>query len=154
MGPAPGPPLPGRPAYRLLFLLAALDRAGWGLWALLLPDGLFTLLRWPEAPTPDQLLLWRVLGGLALVHALFFVILLCWPEACAPVAVVPMIGLMLGTGVWLWVGASERLVLPWRAAPLLPGAHDVIWLLPLAWFLAAWQRWRRGVPPDPSEARP
>jgi hypothetical protein len=144
--------MPGRRVYRLLFLLAALDRAGWGLWALLRPDGVFALLRLPEAPAPDQLLLWKVLGGLALVHALFFVILLCWPEVCGPAVLVPMFGLMLGTGVWLWACGTERLVLPSRLPPLLLAAHDAVWLPPLAWFLVAWRR--GALQANPSSARP
>jgi hypothetical protein len=143
MGPVPGPLLPGRPAYRLLFLLAALDRAGWGCWILLRPDAVFAFLPMPEAPLADQLFLWKVLGGLVLAHALLLVILLCWPEACGPLAVVPLLGLALGTGLWLWASGTERLTLPSRWPPLLLAAHDAVWLPPLAWFLLVWHRWRR-----------
>jgi hypothetical protein len=143
MGPVPGPPLPGRGAHRLLFLLAALDRSVWGCWALLRPDAVFVVLQQPEAPLPDQLLLWKVLGGLALAHALVFVILLYRPEACGPLALVPLLGLALGTGLWLWAAGTERLTLPSRLPPLLLAAHEAVWLPPLAWFLFAWYRWRR-----------
>jgi hypothetical protein len=143
MGPGPGPPLPGRPVYRLLFLLAALDRAAWGCWALLRPAGVFKFLQLPRPLPPDQLLLWKVLGGLALAHALVFVILVYWPEDCGPLALVPLLGLAVGTGLWLWAAGTERLTLPSRVPPLLLAAHDAVWLLPLAWFLVARHRWRR-----------
>jgi hypothetical protein len=129
--------------YRLVFVLAALDRTGWGLWTLVLPNALFTFLQWHETPGRDQVLLWRVLGGLALVHALFLVILLAWPEASGPAVLVPLFGLVLGTGVWLWIAATERLALPSRLPPLLLAAHDAVWLPALIWFLVAWHRWRQ-----------
>ena len=143
-GPVPRSPLPGGSVYRLVFLLAALDRVGWGCWALLRPEAVFALLGLPEAPAPDQLLLWKVLGGLALVHGLVFVILLSWPEACGPVVLVPLFGLALGAAVWLWVSGTERLTLPSPVPPLLLAAHDAVWLPPLGWFLVAWQRWHAG----------
>jgi hypothetical protein len=137
--------------YRLLFLGAAFDRAGWGLWALLWPDQVFGVLGLPDTPQPDQLFLWKVLGGLALVYALVFAILVMRPEACGPVVLVPLLGLLLGTGVWLWAYGTERLLLPSRVPPLLLAAHDAVWLPPLLWFLVAWRRWRsRGMTPSPS----
>lgn len=153
MGPSPGPFLLGRPVYRLLFLLAALDRVAWGFWALFRPDQVYAFLCPPDAPAPDQLLLWKVLGGLALVHGLVFVILVRRPEACGPVALVPLLGLALGTALWLWASGTERLTLPSRLPPLLLAAHEAVWLPPLLWFLIAWQRWRcRGL--TPSSSRP
>jgi hypothetical protein len=143
MGPTPSPQLPSRAVYLVLFLLAALDRAGWGCWALLRPAGVFKFLQLPRPLLPDQLLLWKVLAGLALAHALVFVILVYWPEDCGPVALVPLLGLAVGTGLWLWAAGTERLTLPSRVPPLLLAAHEAVWLPPLAWFLVARHRWRR-----------
>jgi hypothetical protein len=142
MGPSRGPLLPGRSLYRLLFLLAALDRLGWGLWAVLRPGDMFGLLHipLPEGPPHDQLLLWKVLGVLALAHAAFLVILVGWPEAGGPAVLVPLLGFALGTGLWLWVAGTDRLTLPSRVPPLLLAAHDAVWLPGCAWFLVAWQR--------------
>jgi hypothetical protein len=141
VGP-PAPPLPGRTVYRLLFLLAALDQLGWGLWALLAPDGLLAFLRLPPLPVelpPDRLLLARVLGGLALAHVGFLAILLWRPERWGSFALVPLLGRALGTGLWLWVYGSDRLHVP-AGPPLLLAAHDGVWLPVFAWFLIAWYR--------------
>jgi hypothetical protein len=134
--------LPGRAVYQLLFLLAALDQLGVGLWALLRPDGVLALLRLPPLPVelpPDRLLLMRLLGALALAHVAFLGILLWRPERWGPFALVPLLGRALGTGLWLWVYGSDRLQLP-ASPPLLLAAHDALWLPVFAWFLIAWYR--------------
>ena len=142
MGPSRGPLLPGRSLYRLLFLLAALDRLGWGLWAVLRSRDVFGLLHvtLPEGSPPDQLLLWRLLGVLALADAVFLAILVWRPEACGSAVVVPLLGFALGTGLWLWVYGTARLQLPSRLPPLLLAAHEAVWLPGCVWFLVAWQR--------------
>ena len=156
MGPSRGPLLPGRAPYRLLFLLAALDRLGWGLWALLRPHAVLGLLQvsLPESSPHDEVLLWQVLGGVALAHAAFLVILLWRPEACGPAALVPLLGFALGTGLWLWVSAADRLALPSRLPPLLLAAHDAVWLPGCACFLVTWHLWQRrtGGPFAPSSS--
>jgi hypothetical protein len=156
MGPLRGPLLPGRWVYRLLLLLAGLDRLGWGLWALLRTRAPFDVLHvpLPEGPPHDQLLLWRLLGVLALAHAAFLVILVWQPEACGPAALVPLLGFALGAGLWLWVAGTDRLQLPSRLPPLLLAGHEAVWLLVCAGFLIAWQRWRRrtGGPLVPSSS--
>jgi hypothetical protein len=154
MGPSRGPLLPGRSLYRLLFLLAALDRLGWGLWALLRTRDVFALLQLPlpEAPPHDQLLLWKLLGVLALADAAFLVILLGRPESWGSAGLVPLLGFALGTGLWLWVAGTDRLALPSRVPPLLLAAHDAVWLPGCAWFLVAWQRWRARASGPPTES--
>lgn len=141
MGPV-APPLPGRRVYRLLFLLAALDQLGWGLWALLRPGDVLAFLRLPPLPValpPDRLLLCKLLGGLALAHVAFLGILVGRPERYGPYALVPLLGRALGAGLWLWAFGSARLNLP-AALPLLLAAHDAVWLPVFAAFLIAWYR--------------
>jgi hypothetical protein len=143
MGQLPDPPFPCRLVFRLVFLLVALDRTAWGLGGLFRPDDLFAFLRAPGTPTPDQVLFWKVQSGLALVHALVFVILVWRPGEFGPLVLVPLFGLALATGVWLWTAGTDRLALPSRWPCLILAAHDAVWLPPLAGFLAAWQRRRR-----------
>jgi hypothetical protein len=156
MGPSRGPLLPGRSLYRLLLLLAAVDRLGWGLWALLRPEDLFRLLQvpLPEGPPDDQLLLWKLLSVLALAHAAFLVMLVWQPEAWGPAALVPLLGFALGTGLWLWVAGTDRLQLPSRLPPLLLAAHDAVGLPVCAGFLVAWylRRRRTGSPVTPTSS--
>jgi hypothetical protein len=156
MGPSRGSPLPGRRLFRLLFLLAALDRLGWGLWAVLRSRDVFSLLHaaLPEAPPSDQLLLWRLLGVLALADAAFLVILVWRPESFGSAVVVPLLGFALGTGLWLWVYGAARLQLPSRWPPLLLAAHEAVWLPGCVWFLVAWQRHQARTAGTATEAPP
>jgi hypothetical protein len=105
------------------------------------------LLEWlqvPELPAgtpPDRLLLVRLLGALALVHGGVSVILLVAPQRAGSVAVVPLLGRLLGVGTWLFLLGTDRLVLP-RAGLWILLARDAVWVPPLAWFLIAWHRWK------------
>src|SRR5262245_16347233 len=133
---------------RLLFLVLAADSlltAGVALF------GAGAVLSWlglpetaPEAPHDRELLL-RLLGVLALVHAVVLVILVKWPGELGPLALVPLLGRLTGTGLWLWVWATPRLHLA-PGPPLLLALHDAVAGLGLVWFLVAWRRWST-VPP-------
>ena len=147
MGPSPAPPLPGRPVWRLLLLLAALDTLALGLWATLRPWDLFDLLQMPLPPAevlpPDRLQLWWALGFVALAHAGFLAILVWRPEAYGPLALVPLIGRATQAGLWLWARGTDRLEWPSLVPPLQLAIHDALWVAVLAGFLFAWWRWCR-----------
>jgi hypothetical protein len=133
---------------RVLFLLMAADTLSVAVVALYGAEGFLSWLGLPRTPpgTPhDRELLLRLLGGLALVHVVVLVILVRWPEELGPLALVPLVGRLLGTGLWLWVWATPRLHLePGR--PLLLALHEAVWVPALVWFLFAWRCWQR-VPP-------
>jgi hypothetical protein len=134
----------GRTFFRLLLLLLAADNL---LTAGVVLHGAEALLEWlglpataAEAPHDRELLL-RLLGVLALVHSGVLVILVRWPEDLGPLALVPLLGRLIGVGLWLWVWATPRLHLA-PGPPLLLALHDAVWLPGLVWFLFAWRRWR------------
>jgi hypothetical protein len=134
----------GRTLFRLLFLLLALDSLLAALAVLFRAEVLLSWLGLPEtakAAPHDRELLLRLLGVLALVHGVVSVILLTWPEELGPLALVPLLGRLIGTALWLWVWATPRLHLP-PGPPLLLALHDVVWVPGLVWFLFAWRRWR------------
>jgi hypothetical protein len=129
---------------RLLFLSLAADSllaAGVALYG---AEAFLSWLGLPEtaagAPHDRELLL-RLLGVLALVHAVVLVILVKWPGELGPLALVPLLGRLMGTGLWLWVWATPRLHLA-PGPPLLLALHDAVGVLGLVWFLVAWRRWR------------
>jgi hypothetical protein len=124
--------------------LAALDSVVVGLWAWLRPGDVFGWLRLPEAAWDhprDRLLLWAVQGPIALVYALFLVILIWRPDRHGSLALAPLLGRLLGCGVWLFVSVSPRAALP-EGPGLLLAAHDGFWSLVLAAFLVVWWRLR------------
>jgi hypothetical protein len=147
MGPAAGPPLPGRLLWRTLFLLAAADCCVWAVGTRFWPGQFFALLHAPDVPEgqpQDRLVLLQVLGLLALAHALVLVILSCWPEELGPLALVPLTGRLIGAAVWLWLLGSDRFDVPDKATPLLGLiVHEAVWVPGFVWFLFAWRRWRR-----------
>ncbi len=156
MGPAAPPPLPGRLLFRLLLLLAALDHTAFAVGVWLRPGDVFAFLHLPEiAPgqPQDRLVLLQALGLLALAHATVLVILVCWPERLGPLALVALVGRLLGAAVWLWALAADRFDVPDKAYPLTVLAlHEAVWVAALAGFLFAWYRWQRHtvVTPSPS----
>jgi hypothetical protein len=113
---------------------------------LVAPAALLSWLGLPEtaAEAPhDRELLLRLLGVLALAHGVVLVILGRWPEEVGPLALVPLLGRLMGVGLWLWVWATPRLHLA-PGPPLLLALHDAVWLPGLVWFLFAWRHWRSG----------
>jgi hypothetical protein len=146
-------PLSGRSVWRLLLLLAALDTVGLGLWAALRPADLFTFLQMPLPPSevlpPDRALLWRILGVLALAHAVFLAILVWRPEAYGPLTLVPLIGRAVQAGLWLWVCCTDRLAWPSPGRPFVLAVHDAAWVPVLVGFLLVWWCWRRAAPARP-----
>jgi hypothetical protein len=129
---------------RLLFLFLAADTLLAAGVALFGAEALLSWLGLPEmaAEAPhDRELLLRLLGVLALVHTVVLVILVKWPRELGPLALVPLLGRLMGTGLWLWVWATPRLHLA-PGPPLLLALHDAVGVLGLVWFLVAWRRWR------------
>jgi hypothetical protein len=115
---------------RLFLLLAAVDSVLLGGWAVLRPDGLFTLL---GLPRPRDLVVWRALGLLILTHGPFLVLAALRPVRCRGLLLVPLTGRALLAGVWCWGLASDRVPVH---GPVLVGllVHDLVWL---PGFLAA-----------------
>jgi hypothetical protein len=134
MPPFPVPPArPGSPG-RLLLLLAAVDSAAAGAWALARPADLFALLG--AAPARDGLLLGRVLGALTLGHVPCLVLGSARPPRWGGLVAVPLLGRALLAGVWLWLLGTDRVSLPHRPLLLLL-AHDAFWAAGCAGFLLA-----------------
>jgi hypothetical protein len=132
--------LPGRSLFRALFVLAAGDSFLGGLWAVVRPGDLFAFL---QTPAPREVILWQVLGGLALVHGVVLLILVRQPEAYAPLVLVPLLGRLLEAGIWLWLLHLDRLRLPAGPLRLLLG-HAAFWPPVFAGFLLAWGWCRPG----------
>jgi hypothetical protein len=83
------------------------------------------------------LLLWRVLGALALGQALCLGAAGVGPDRWAGLVTVPLFGRFLQAGVWLWLLGADRVSLPRRPLALLL-AHDAFWLAAFAVYLAVW----------------
>jgi hypothetical protein len=135
--------------YRGLVLLAALDSTLLGLWALTRPGGLFSLL---QLSWPQDGIVWPLVGGLSLAHAVCLLLIVYRPRHYAGLAVVPLIGRSLLAGVWLWLLAARRAP---GAQTVLIGlaAHDFVMAVLCGGFLApGWQRSR--LRPVPSELLP
>ena len=123
--------------WRGLILLAALDSAVVGGWALARPADLFTLFQQP--PNGDGLLLCRLLGVLYLFHALFLVLAARRPATLGGLVLVPLLGRLGLCGVWLWLLASGRMPAASNALLVL-AAHDAVWLPVFAGFLWSHRR--------------
>ncbi len=118
--------------WRGLILLAALDSAVVGVWAVARPADLFTLFQQP--PNDDCLLLGHLLGVLYVCHALFLVLAAWRPAAFGSLVLVPLLGRLGLFGVWLWLLASGRMPTASNALLALL-AHDAVWLPVFAGFL-------------------
>lgn len=129
------------PLWQALLVLAALDSAAAGAWAVLRPDDLFRLLQYP--PSDDRVLLCRALGLLFLTHAPCLVLAAFRPRF-AGLALYPLAGRLLSSGVWLWLLGSGRMPAAGGALTVLL-VHDAVWPPLLAAFL-----WTRPVTADAS----
>ena len=116
---------------RLLLGLAALDSLALGLWAILLPDQLFSLL---QLPVPADAFLWPWFGWLSLAHAVCLAGIAVWPVEYRNLALVPWVGRLLSCGMWLWLLNTDS-CRPAHAPLWWLLAHDAFWLLALTVFL-------------------
>ncbi len=135
------------PLWQGLLVLAALDSAATGAWAVLRPDNLFGLLQYPVSG--DRVLLCRALGVLFLTHAPCL-ILAAFRPGFAGLALYPLAGRLLSSGVWLWLLGSGRMPASGGALIVLL-MHDAVWPPLFTVFL-----WTRPVTADasPRAARP
>jgi hypothetical protein len=111
-----------------LFLLAATDNVAYGGWAIAHPGGLFGLLG--IIPSPDALLLWRVLGAV-LVGQAWCLVAAARRPAHRGLALVALSGRALLGSLWLWLLGTDRVVLP-RESLLALLAHEGVWLVVVA----------------------
>jgi hypothetical protein len=122
---------------RFFLILAAGDSFAYGSWIIARPAGLFeqfglapgAKLR-PEGlfgPVEDRRLLWTCLGVALLFQGFCLLASAVRPARFRALLFVPLLGRGLLTGLWLWLLASDRLLLP--REPLLGLlAHDASWL--------------------------
>jgi hypothetical protein len=95
----------------------------------------------------DRQLLWRALGAALLFQGLCLFAAAVRPVPFRSVLYVPLFGRGLLVGLWLWLLASDRLVLP-RGPLLVMLAHDALWLPGLIACLLASER-REATPLSP-----
>ncbi len=135
--------VPAPRLFSVLLALAALDSFAGGVWALARPGDLFEFLQVP-APADDARLLWSVLGAVGLVYGLFLVILITRPGRLGMLALAPLLGRLIGVGLWLFVLGSGRGPVPVEgtavSAYLLLAARDGAVAIILAAFLVLWWR--------------
>jgi hypothetical protein len=122
---------------RVFLILAAGDSLAYGGWIIARPAGLFELfglapgtkLR-PEGffgPVEDRRLLWTCLGVALLFQGFCLLAAAVQSARFRSLLFVPLLGRGLLVGLWVWLLASDRLLLP-REPLLALLAHDAVWL--------------------------
>ncbi len=117
--------------WQIALVLAALDSAAAGAWALFRPGDLFGFLQYPSSD--DRLLLCRALGLLLLTHAPCL-LLAAFRSGFAGLTLFPLSGRLLLSGLWLWLLGSGRAPAAGGALTVLL-AHDAVWPPLLTAFL-------------------
>jgi hypothetical protein len=121
----------GLSPWRFFLYLAGLDSLLAGAWAVVRPGDLFALLG--QTP-PRDAFLWQVLGGISLGHAACLLLAARRPGEYSGLVLIPLVGRVLGSGIWLWLLGTDRVVLP--SYPLMGLLiHDAIWVPGFAAFL-------------------
>jgi hypothetical protein len=126
--------LPGRPLFRILLTLAALDSFAWGGWAVLRPADLFA---WLHTTPPADVVLWQLLGLLTIMQSCCLLAVVARPEGLGTLVLVPLVGRLLAAGTWLWLLGADRVHLPATALHAL-ALHDGLWVPLFAGFFLAW----------------
>jgi hypothetical protein len=137
MGQAARIELPAVTVFRVLLGLVALDGIAFGLWALLRPGDLFQWFQLPDLPADgprDRLLLWTLLGGLNVTQAALTALAAWRPVEWGSLALAPLIGRLLGCGVWLFLLGTDRIDVPDGPLVILT-LHDAVGAAILAAFL-------------------
>ncbi len=109
---------------RVLLVLATLDNAAFGIWAIAIPAGLFDWLG--LSPSADALLLWRLMGVVLLLGA-GCLLAAARSSRNAGLMWVPLTARILLSGIWLWLLGTQRVAaLRGPLGALL--VHDGTWL--------------------------
>jgi hypothetical protein len=132
---------------QIALVVAAMDCLAYGLYAWFRPEWLFEFLQFTTHPaidwekilhvslkSPDEVLLWRLLGVFFWAHAVILVIAAWQPRRLGSITWAPLIGRGLMVGLWLWLLGSERLHMARNALWVLVG-HDAAVLLLLSMVL-------------------
>ena len=138
------------PLWQGLLVVAALDSAAAGGWAVLRPEDLFSLLQYP--PSGDRVLLCRALGLLFLTHAPCL-LLAAFRPGFAGLTLYPLAGRLLSSGVWLWLLGSGRMPAAGGVLTVLL-VHDAVWPPLLAAFLWTYRANRAAASPVTADASP
>ncbi len=125
--------------YRLLFTLAALYNAAFGIWAGFFPHSFFQLFRLADPRYPS---LWACLGMMVGVYGVVYAHVARQPQRGDVLIAVGLLSKVLGTLGWLGSVASHEL--PPRLFPLIL-ANDLIWWFPFLAYLLRHSPARRRV---------
>ncbi|HEX5136474.1 MAG TPA: hypothetical protein VFY93_05860 [Planctomycetota bacterium] len=123
------PPMERARLYRVVFALAALHNAAFGLWAALRPASFFDLF---ELPPPRYPGIWQCLGMVIGLYGLLYAQAARRLETARPVILVGLLGKLLGPLGWAL--AVRDGAWPARTLPLIV-FNDLVWWLPFALFL-------------------
>jgi len=115
--------------YRVVFALAAVYNAVFGLWAALRPASFFDLFELPHPRYPG---IWQCLGMVIGLYGLLYAQAARRLEAARPIILVGLLGKLLGPLGWAL--AVRDGAWPARTLPLIV-FNDLVWWLPFALFL-------------------
>jgi hypothetical protein len=126
---------------QIALVVGALDCVAYGLYAWFRPEWLFEFLQFATHPpidweilrvsleSPDEVLLWRLLGAFFWAHSVILVVAAWRPRRLGSIAWAPLIGRGLMLGLWLWLLGSERVHMARNALWVLVGHDGAVLLL-------------------------
>jgi hypothetical protein len=116
--------------YRVIFVLAAVYNLAFGLWAAVSPLSYF---EWFDLPMPRYPSIWACLGMVVGLYGPVYLLIAREPERGSELALIGLIGKMLGPIGWVWT-VWQGVELPPRTFPLIL-ANDLIWWFPFLFYL-------------------